>query len=135
MTYYLVNYQVEIPTKSEKNRNVFLYGAEVMNEHQRHYALEILNDTEIYSVKYDVGEDWMEEIWMDLGEISDSIEDAKEISEEDYEAFQRMFDGTNFGKIYWDEIEYCIEAQDYEDEDEDEDDEEAEWRAAARECW
>ena len=76
----------------------------------------------------------MEEIWVDIDEVRDAIDGAMEISEEDYEAFQRMFEGTTYGQIGWDDLEILID-EEKELEEGDEDEEEDEWEAAARECW
>jgi hypothetical protein len=132
MMYYLVKYEFEVTTK--KDGKVKLGCLEVMNEHRRHYALEYIDDKEIYSVKADVGEDEWEEIWVDIDEVRDAIDGAMEISEEDYEAFQCMFEGTTYGQIGWDDLEILID-EEKELEEEDEDEEEDEWEAAARECW
>ena len=130
--YYLVKYQFEVTTK--KDVKVILNCAEVMDEHQRYYALEYIDDKEIYSVKADVGDTEWEEIWIDIDEVRDAIDSAMDISEEEYNAFIRMFDGPTYGQLGWDDFETLID-EEKELEEEDEDEEEDEWEAAARECW
>ena len=130
MMYFLVKYEFEVTTKT--GGKVKLGCLEVMDEHRRHYALEYIDDMEIYSVKADVGEDTWEEIWVDIDEVRDAIDGAQEISEEDYNAFLRMFDGSTYGQIGWEDIEVLI---DEEKELEEDNEEEDEWEAAARECY
>jgi hypothetical protein len=131
MMYYLVKYEFEVPTK--KGEKVKLGCLEVMNEHRRHYALEYIDEKEIYSVKADVGDDSWEEIWVDIDEVRDAIDGAQEISEEDYNAFMRMFDGPTYGQLGWEDLEVLIDEE--KELEEDDDEEEDEWEAAARECW
>ena len=127
--YFLVKYEFEVKTKN--GGDVKLHCAEVMNEHQRHYALEYIDDAEVYSVKADIGDDTIEKIWVDIDEVRDAIEGSLDISEEEYKSFERMFDGTSYGQLCWDDLECLIdEEREFEDEDEEED----EWEAAAREC-
>lgn len=128
--YFLVKYEFRVKTKNDNE--VILHCAEVMNEHQRHYALEYIDDADVWSVKADIGDDEFEEIWVDIDEVRDAIEGSMDISEEEYNAFQKMFDGSQYGQLGWEDLEILIdEERDFEEDDEEED----EWEAAARECW
>ena len=74
MMYYLVKYEFEVTTKT--GGKVKLGCLEIMDENRRHYAMNYIDDMEIYSVKADVGDDTWEEVWVNVDEVYDAIEGA-----------------------------------------------------------
>lgn len=127
---YLVKYKFEV---TNLEGTVKFGCLELMDESDKQYALNYIEE---YYPKVDcvtayVGEECITgEVPVYLDDIREAIEEAEEISDEDGEAFKRMFEGTTYGEITWDYIEDRIfdEAEEYDEDEEDE------WEAAAREC-
>lgn len=110
MKYFLINWSDNWADEME------CYSVEVMNENE-------LNEfTDWLMNKKDWLDSWGDDGWecyigtnesnyYTYDDLKDFVDCAKEISEEDYNAFMRMFDGSTFGEFNSQDIMYRIDEE------------------------